>query len=562
MKKHYKPLLPFLYSAITSFPFTEYDFDAMTEYEILQALTYKVNECIGVINDIQGDIDTVVTNILNEWLADGTLEEIISETVLGYLKIFYVPEEFGAKGDGITDDTDAFDAACKAMAAGDIKILFIPAKTYVIGSTIAIPEGCSIIGTGRDSVIFYSENITTFGVGLTNAGNNVTIKNIRVEQARESDTITWGAQTGCIAFSTLDEKMAGKIASPSGTWTRKNTHTLRAENIYSENAPYVLQTETPTSGLYSITDVIVNNVYAPNSLISFMSKADNGFIKDITYNNIVAEYIRADQGGNNVINGKVSNFSCTGMMLAAPGLTAEHGYIDATNDVRYSYEYALNLKAGTKVTDLEIAGGAASLNYAITCTGFEEGATVMRDCKVYGFPGLIRAAKYQTTNVYYVYNCDFDWNNTAAEQHLHIQGYGENCKFRDDFHPSRPFYENITKSFPVQSASLTINASAVASPRMAEGFKSTGDKMHIKLHRQVPSNGKICTVAETFTPYFGAENSEVPVTLWKDDGTSFYTRAKFNDSGELIIDAGGETLTNYDYLVIDGDIALNPWIWE
>lgn len=566
-KKNLKRLWPIVYDALTSYPFVGQDLDALTYYEMLRMIICRLNETIGVVNDLSDDIEETVKDILNEWLADGTLEEIISETVLGYMKVFYVPEEFGAKGDGLTDDSDAFDQACEAMASGDIKILFIPAKTYVIGSTIAIPEGCTVIGTGPESVIYYSELVTNYAVGLTNAGNNVTIKNIRVEQEREIGTITWGSQTGCISFGTLDEHMAGKIDTPSGTWSRKNTHGLRAENIYSETAPYVLQVETPNSGDYSISDVTVRGVYAPQSLLSFMSKAGNGYIKDILYDDVIAYYIRADQGGNNVINGKVSNFMCRGMMLSCPGLTAEHGTIDATDDVRYTYEYALLLKAGTKLKDTVITGGASSLVYAIACAGFSQGATVLEDVTASGFNKIIRAAENNMTNPFYMYNCDLDWNLAAIDYHAHFQGIATNCRFRSDFHPTRPFYENQTKLFPSGDTTVTFNSDSVTGLRITEGFHSLNDKMHISLMRDIPVEDggvyKLLTIADAFKGYIGASGSEVPVMLWSNNGQkSALTTAVFNASQELNLVTTGLTMTDYDYYTIEADLPINPLVWS
>lgn len=47
---------PTLYSALTSFPFIEDDLDKLTEYQILQGLTEKINAIIDLINDGLKDI--------------------------------------------------------------------------------------------------------------------------------------------------------------------------------------------------------------------------------------------------------------------------------------------------------------------------------------------------------------------------------------------------------------------------------------------------------------------------------------------------------------------------
>jgi Pectate lyase superfamily protein len=59
---------------------------------------------------------------------------------------------YGAVGDGVTDDTAAIQAAAyDAGAAGVGNILFFPPGTYKISSSITIPAGVSVLGSGLAS---------------------------------------------------------------------------------------------------------------------------------------------------------------------------------------------------------------------------------------------------------------------------------------------------------------------------------------------------------------------------------------------------------------------------
>jgi len=51
--------------------------------------------------------------------------------------------DFGAKGDGVTDDTAAFQSA---LYASQGKILFVDAGSYIITRTLEIPIGSKIVG--------------------------------------------------------------------------------------------------------------------------------------------------------------------------------------------------------------------------------------------------------------------------------------------------------------------------------------------------------------------------------------------------------------------------------
>ena len=58
--------------------------------------------------------------------------------------------DYGAKGDGVTDDTEAFNAALKDAAG---KCLHVPAGKYLITSTLYIHDGTTLYGDGYGSQI-------------------------------------------------------------------------------------------------------------------------------------------------------------------------------------------------------------------------------------------------------------------------------------------------------------------------------------------------------------------------------------------------------------------------
>jgi hypothetical protein len=74
---------------------------------------------------------------------------------------------FGAKGDGVTDDTAAIGSAITA-----IKDVYIPIGTYKVSSTITIPDKGSITGDGRDQSILLAASIS--GAVLDNGSSFTT----------------------------------------------------------------------------------------------------------------------------------------------------------------------------------------------------------------------------------------------------------------------------------------------------------------------------------------------------------------------------------------------------
>lgn len=90
----------------------------------------------------------------------------IAATIDGYV----TPQKFGAVGDGITDDTSAFQSAIASWSK-----IFIPKGEYKITSRLSIPSGMVITGDGIGTVIKSYDDDGTFLVG-----DNVIIEKFRV----------------------------------------------------------------------------------------------------------------------------------------------------------------------------------------------------------------------------------------------------------------------------------------------------------------------------------------------------------------------------------------------
>lgn len=59
--------------------------DTLSYYELLNKVVVKLNEVIGVTNDVAQTIETDVSSILNEWLDNGTFDDIINENIFNEL---------------------------------------------------------------------------------------------------------------------------------------------------------------------------------------------------------------------------------------------------------------------------------------------------------------------------------------------------------------------------------------------------------------------------------------------------------------------------------------------
>lgn len=86
----------------------------------------------------------------------------VKRTLQSVLDDMACVKDFGATGDGVTDDTDAINRALYQMFCRENNVqvrrsLFFPAGTYRITNTINIPPYCKLYGEGGDSSIIFMD---------------------------------------------------------------------------------------------------------------------------------------------------------------------------------------------------------------------------------------------------------------------------------------------------------------------------------------------------------------------------------------------------------------------
>lgn len=105
-------------------------------------------------------------------------------------------EQFGAVGDGVTDDQAAWDAAFVALTAGTYRTLLLGAKTYFLGSggNKLLPAGCSILGQGSATILKTSTNASVIKVV---SAAKCLVGNFRIEGSGGSASQV-GVQVGAV----------------------------------------------------------------------------------------------------------------------------------------------------------------------------------------------------------------------------------------------------------------------------------------------------------------------------------------------------------------------------
>lgn len=119
---------------------------------------------------------TTGTTITSEWL-NGVNDAIndctqditgaVARTLPEKLSDFVSVKDFGAVGDGVTDDTVAIQNAINSLDSQNGGLLYIPQGTYIIDAPLILPNGVSLIGSGVDSTILEKTSATASTVQST-----------------------------------------------------------------------------------------------------------------------------------------------------------------------------------------------------------------------------------------------------------------------------------------------------------------------------------------------------------------------------------------------------------
>lgn len=111
--------------------------------------------------------------------------------------------QYGATGDGTTDDATAIQAALDAAAAAGGGTVYLPPGTYKIGSCLSVPAGVELVGAGWGTIIRTAAgawanrtiNGVAFSCAVAMAYTNSAVRNLWLD-LRTNSTATNGIQMG------------------------------------------------------------------------------------------------------------------------------------------------------------------------------------------------------------------------------------------------------------------------------------------------------------------------------------------------------------------------------
>lgn len=120
-------------------------------------------------------------------------------------RVFNV-RDYGAKGDGLQDDSSAFAAAVTAAGTGT---LYIPAGTYLISSEILLNDGMTVLGEGYNSCLKRRTGSAAYLVNIfaIRSGQHIRISNVRIDGQKQDiiDNHVATAQNGSHMYTTCND---------------------------------------------------------------------------------------------------------------------------------------------------------------------------------------------------------------------------------------------------------------------------------------------------------------------------------------------------------------------
>lgn len=209
---------------------------------------------------------TTGTTITSEWLNDVndavyegniTAEGVqytppftsgVTETVEAKLAQYISVKDFGAVGDGVTDDTVAIQNALDSASS-----IYFPEGIYVIKQSITVSSNSYVFGCGAASVIkLQADNIIGFTTGTTTSKQNIVIKDLLIDGGGQTTDIYSGYKANI--GITLNFVTNAKV-----------------DNVIVKNMGVINQASPATDGAYGGMGIVVS--------------ADYGYTNNIRINN-------------------------------------------------------------------------------------------------------------------------------------------------------------------------------------------------------------------------------------------------------------------------------------
>jgi len=173
-------------------------------------IAYLISDAYAKANlpaaGISGRLARVTDDVRGLWMDQGSQWFSLSGEVVNV-------KEFGAKGDGVTDDTMAIQTAINAIPSTG-GIVFFPKGIYIITAAIKIKDDLVLLGSGQASEIKIANGanidiLVNANYPSAGGGNRAKILNLKLNGNKANNTqngslVLYGVNDGVIAFCNIE----------------------------------------------------------------------------------------------------------------------------------------------------------------------------------------------------------------------------------------------------------------------------------------------------------------------------------------------------------------------
>lgn len=271
--------------------------------------------------------------------------------------IFITPQQFGAEGDGVTDDTASINAAISYLNGIGGGILFFPSGTYLLDGPntgaggIALLSNVSLLGSGRGATVIRSADNSGVPCIVGTSITNFSIEDLTADGNRANQTVLTHAisipntSNGLLSNLHVMNSGAYGIAAQVGTMTDLKFEKLLLEGIGADGFDFKNHNDNNSGLFFNDIDILS---FGQNSLLTQQAGIDirgvavlsNIFVRALETTNVGIRFRQGevDPMGNGYggHRSSLSNFyvdgtsstSSVGVFIAARDVGVSNGYVE------------------------------------------------------------------------------------------------------------------------------------------------------------------------------------------------------------------------------------------
>ena len=207
----------------------------LTRYTVELFIKDYINELLtlmGSLSDLNTSDKTSIVNAINELVA--RIDDV------GNLKIFNVID-YGATGDGVTDDTDAIKAC---IEAGKYNTIYFPEGTYLISDSLTLYSLTNYLGSGINTTLIRVADGSNCGVFKSYDYDNYIVSPYTIPNTKDPQSMRGlaGSSFTSIKNMTIDAgfmNFSAAVVNTSGHGVAYIGKGLTIEDVEICNAPNV-----------------------------------------------------------------------------------------------------------------------------------------------------------------------------------------------------------------------------------------------------------------------------------------------------------------------------------